>query len=435
MPEEKRKQLLVMTVGTTEEPLKAAIENAHKEGIDSVALLYGRGLVQKKAPLDVATSLKSGAQALELKVVASEVPDPEDLASVVKEMSRSVIPLLEGVDRVVFDITGGTKPMSAALAHVAHGIEGGPEVVIQYTGGGKRDQHGRVIGQMRTTRVEAWRQQYHRVLANLRSRRYYQAYHLVQVLPQYGKASYLKSLVMGLRDWDNFDYQNSHAALSRIKRMGGLLEGDDEIAPLTRLAERLLGAGEEIVRVVRILCDNTRAENLKGISAEPSLREGLFYHIADTLNNADRRLAEGRTPDAALRAYRAVEVSGQLALLALEVNPWNVNWGHVPSTVVEDMFGDLELDSLPSHVSLNQGLKLLWGLSGSGEDAIDWDALRTLQQIRNYSCLEHGYQKVTQDSASKAVNIAESLVRQILSFVHLDGIIADRRALLAFETT
>ncbi len=88
---------------------------------------------------------------------------------------------------IVVDYTGGTKPMSAALVHVALTERSWRELELEYVGGPVRDEHGRVVEEYMVVRrsPRTWVDELTReVLALLGRHAYSQAYTLALRLPK-----------------------------------------------------------------------------------------------------------------------------------------------------------------------------------------------------------------------------------------------------------
>ncbi|MDR7591349.1 MAG: hypothetical protein QN151_11395, partial [Armatimonadota bacterium] len=147
---------LLLTVGTTPDPLvKAVEEQVQQDSTLVVFLLYGRPFPgQDPSPFDVAQQVKSRAAQLGVRAEPREVTDPENL-DVCLEAAREVLREAAAADRVVVDFTGGTKPLSAALVHAALTEPIAGDLVMEYTGGAVRDSTGRVVREaMRVRRSE-----------------------------------------------------------------------------------------------------------------------------------------------------------------------------------------------------------------------------------------------------------------------------------------
>jgi hypothetical protein len=115
---------LVLTVGTTADPLKKAVEEAKAEVEREnaslfVLLLYGRPLPnQHPDPFQVAAEVRQHAENLGLKVQPCEISEPEDLDVCLDEM-RSLLQRISNADKVIVNYTGGQKrcPLLSSTQH------------------------------------------------------------------------------------------------------------------------------------------------------------------------------------------------------------------------------------------------------------------------------------------------------------------------------
>lgn len=405
--------ILILTVGTTADPLVKAVEEHRKRTNDlRVYLLYGRPLPdQEPSPLEIAYEVRRRAAELGVHAEPREVSDPENL-DVCLQAARSLIQSIPGGQRIVIDFTGGTKPLSASVVHAAlREPLDALELVFEYTGGPVRDQAGRVIReamQIRTSERTATEETLRQVLGQLCRFAYRDARVLAQRLPGTGRGGFLRAVVEALYAWDEFDYETSLESLRRHREAAGALSEDEELAPVSRLALTLSAAGEQLVRAVRIL---RPLQDTKHPATWPT-REALELLVADALENAARRLAEGRFTDSVLRSYRAVESAVHARLLAEQINPWHPDWNRVDSAI-RDRYQNLLGGRLPVDLALRAGLKLVEVIQGSFSSDLE-NRLRDLQKTRNYSYLEHGYNRVGEDDARRLLSYAKEWCAHLL---------------------
>ncbi len=424
---------LVLTVGTTADPLLGAVEQQHEQDPRLVVyLLYGRPFPgQDPSPFDVAVQVKDRAGKLGLRAEVREIPDPEDVDECLR-VCREVLREAEGYDRVVVDFTGGTKAMSAAVAHAALTAPLSGQLVFEYTGGKVRDQHGRVLREAmrrRVTERTATEELVRQVLELLPKFAYREALALVRRLPQAGRAGFVGQAVAALSAWDEFDYGAARELLQKQYGAARAVQDAAELAPLAGLILRLLEPANRMVDALR------RVQVLQ----EGSLRdwpdpEAMSLLVADALENASRRLAEGRPTDTVLRAYRAVEMAVQTRLVARRVSPWNPDWQALGEDVVrryvarlkgssapsgqvgeerEAPPGTVETVPLPRELALTTGLRLVEVLDRPLPDRLA-DHLQDLQHTRNRSYLEHGYKRVRGEDGFRLLAYADEICAFVL---------------------
>jgi len=138
---------LILTSGTTAEPLLKAVEEAAKDNINYTYIIYGRPFPkQHPNPFDIANEIKNKANRLSLNTFTFEVSDPEDIDSCINTIEEALNQVNnDEIKQLTVNFTGGTKPMTAALVHCVLTENINAEVVLDYTGGSLRDKVGRVI--------------------------------------------------------------------------------------------------------------------------------------------------------------------------------------------------------------------------------------------------------------------------------------------------
>jgi CRISPR-associated protein (TIGR02710 family) len=404
------KTVLILTVGTTAEPLINAVDVAAKEEGDlEIVLLYGRPFAgQRPDPFTVAGQVRDYANRRGIRVIFAEIADPEDI-EVCLQAARMALRLARKADRVIVNYTGGTKPMSAAAVHAAlsEPFAGGLE--LRYVGGERRDETGRVTTEAMRVRREhrtATQETVARVIELLQAYEYEMALALTSNLPDEGRPGFLKRAVPLLHRWDRFDYTAGLAHdLCRLADQAGVIVDDPQLGGLAATVRRLCEPASEISRTVRQL---GRLE--QGQPASVGNR-GMCLIAADVLENAARCVSRGRWAEAILRCYRGVEVAVQGRLISIGVNPWKPEW---------ESMGDAKeeirrvLGTLPQDLGVGTGMRVLEVLEGRALDGKLQDHLRDLQQLRNRSMLEHGFLSPAEGEARRCAAYAEELVECIL---------------------
>lgn len=410
--------VLLLTVGTTADPLVKAIEEQLHDHPDLVVyLLYGRPFPgQEPSPFEVAQQVKDRAAQLGVRAEPREVPDPEDLDACL-QAARGALREASGADLVVVDFTGGTKPLSAAVVHAALTEPVAGSLVMEYTGGVVRDSAGRVVREaMRLRRSErtVTEEITRRVLDLVRRSAYREARYLAGRLPEAGRAGFVRSCVDALYAWDEFDYDTARDLLVRNYAAARALGDVGELAPLAGVVQRLLEPASRLVDTSR------RLHRLQdGHGKDWPQPEDVALLAADALENAARRLAEGKPTDTVLRAYRAVETAVQARLLANRVNPWRPDWDRLDPARRSEY--ELALAGrLPQELALTTGLRLVEVLEGPLPGTLA-EFLRDIQFNRNRSYLEHGYHRVQEADARRLLGYAHEVCAHLLK-VDLAGL-------------
>ncbi len=411
--------VLVLTVGTTPDPLLEAVEEQRRQDPRlAVYLLYGRPFPdQHPSPFDIARQVKERAAALGLRAETREIPDPEDLDMCLR-ICREALREVSDYDRVLVDFTGGTKPVSAAVVHAALTEPLIGQLVFEYTGGKVRDRNGRVLKEAmrrRSTERTATEEMLRQVLELLPRFAYREARMLARRLPETGRAGFVRHAVEALSAWDEFDYQASRELLRRHREAARAVQDVEQLAVLAGLVLRLLEPANRVVDALQCL----QALQDGPLRYWPAT-EGMGLLVADALENACRRLAEGRPTDAVLRAYRAVETAVHARLVAHHINPWQPDWQKLSVEYREQYERFLDGHPLPRDLALTTGLRLVAVLDGGLSRELT-DRLQDLQQVRNRSYLEHGYRRIREEDGHRLLGYAEELCALILK--------ADMRAL------
>ncbi len=302
------------------------------------------------------------------------------------------------------DFTRGTKAMSAglALAAVAQGI-----ATLRYVGAAKRDSRGMAApGSEIPTETSASsvleRQLLLRAVDYLRAGNFRAAGAL---FPGWPKVQYSGPRAVEIRwvgwlaafwgAWDTFDYKNANALASESRRPMGkapwtaeFMPSKDQLTLLARLASGEPKAWEE------------KANACRGLAA-------------DLLANAGRRLKEGQTEDALVRAYRVLELIGQLRLFAHGLDSEDIDARH--PTAGKWLVEQKDPPRRDSRDRLSIGREKVASLLGALGDelaprltTLDW--LGEFQpHLRNKSILIHGFKSRTREKTTEITELLRRL--------------------------
>jgi len=407
---------LLITLGTTADPILKVVEEVHREAEElTVFLVFGRPFPgQTPSPFDVAHEAKERSEALGAAVRLFEVGDPEDIDRCLA-VAREIIREAGEAQRLVVNFTGGTKPMAAAVVHVALTTPLTGELVLDYVGGERRDSQGRVLSEaMRITRAERTATQEHiyQTLDHLQRGRYREAAILAEGLPERGRGGFVRHAVEALVHWDEFNYPEAVHLLRRHRPSAEALLDDPELALLSRLFLNLLEPGNCLTALCR---DLKRAQY--GSALPESLRTNVEQDghllVADALENSARRLREGRPTDSVLRSYRAVEVAVQMRLMRAGIHPWKPRWEELDEALLGRYLALLGSSEPPRNLALTTGLSLLEALGNPLEEGLA-RKLQDLQQSRNHSYLEHGYGRLSAERAGRLLGYAHEICESLL---------------------
>ncbi len=403
---------LVLTVGTTADPLKKAVEEAKMEAEKenaslTVYLLYGRPLPnQHPDPFQVAAEVRQHAENLGLKVQTCEISEPEDLDVCLSEM-RSLLQGLSGADKVIVNYTGGTKAMSAATVHSALTTSFAGELELHYVGGSVRDKNGRVIREameIRRAAQTATQERMERILELMREHRYELAAYLAEGLPEQGRSWFLKSASKALLLWDNFAYEEAATILRGLNQQAQILVDDPKLGRLAETVRRLVS------EVITHILETVKAFRKWEISDQVSISlEGVQLLCADILENASRHLQRREWNEAVLRSYRALEAAVQGALALLGINPWRFELLPEQKEAIQEQLG-----YMPKELTLWSGIIVWQIVTDKRLDDEKQKCLKDIQQLRNRSILEHGYRACGQPDAERVFNYANEIASWVL---------------------
>ncbi len=406
MRRENERVVLVATVGNTKDPVEKAI---NENSPDVVFLAYGRPFPsQVPSPLDVVTELRNELVKRGVEVHTVEISEPEDLEkSMLKfyEIVRKVNEYSEN-SKIVVDITGGTKIMSATALHSFLTSFFG-EFQIEYIGGSERDEGGKVKKYaMRGKIVPSYKSRLLEIIRAVENYEFHIAAKLSEKFPDTSEGRFLKNATLSLLLWDNFEYERAFQKIrGEIYNLAKIYREENRYGRLPEIVIKLVKNAQRIINSVKTL---TGAEN--GEKAKINSEDALLL-LAEILANAERRLHASNFAECVLRSYRAVEAAFQIKLLELGINPWKPQ-GIEKFVEPEKFLKETSLSKMPDKFSLNHCF-IFMKLVKPEFEKIEED-LRYLQQIRNYSFLEHGYASVSREKAEKCLSRAKKMVSKIM---------------------
>jgi hypothetical protein len=406
------KTALVVNIGTTAEPVIKALETAAGEGELMLFMAYGRAISdQERIPFAVANNISERAKQLGVDCRICELDTPEDFEGSFK-FYQNLMDEVSRYDshRVIVDVTGGTKVMAAAMIHAALNQQWGIEVIFEYVGG-PRGSNGRVremllkrdggiITQERTAAV----------LDSIRHKEFARATFLTGSLPKHGKAGFLKKAADLLWRWDNFHYEETAQLLDEIVSQAKILIDDGQFNKVANTILRLQEVSGRIKLATEML---EQIKDNGNTSINRNAFKGWMAILGDTIANARRR-SQTDPVDCVLRCYRAIEVATQITIVGLRVNPWKPDWGKMGKEKLAIYLSKIDRQEPPRQVSLDWGIKLIETLTSPLDEEVDRD-IRTIMTARNFSYLEHGYDKVSEHAAQSSLTKTEKATVALLS--------------------
>jgi CRISPR-associated protein (TIGR02710 family) len=384
--------LLICTLGGSPEPIVAALMKWHPERVRFVHTPQTKEDVSTKV---VPMARKEGLTLDAGRYDLFELPDGQNLANCLDRL-RMLTPEVLGWSsrgesfRVVVDITGGTKSMSAALAIQASRWP----CIFSYVGGELRTKEGVGVVVSGTEKVvhqaNPWDtlgyqaveefivlfdQHAYRAAAQVAS----ETMKRVDRPDRKREFAVLERLAKALAAWDRFEHIDSKNLLAEVNKSANDLRA--VLGPAT--GDRVLAGADSLASHLGELCQAT-----------PPSR----HHVLDLLANAKRRKNEGRTDDAVARLYRAIEAISQVRL--------KEHYGidsteKVPiANVPEPLFGEWSARATAGVVKLGLQdayalLVRLGDVVGSRFEAAGLNDRTSPLVARNRSILAHGFERVS----------------------------------------
>lgn len=304
---------------------------------------------------------------------------------------------------IVVDFTRGTKAMSAALVLAALGRD---IPVLRYIHSEQRDERGMVIpgtekvGQIKTNLVTERRRL--EQAERLMSHGDFGA--VIELLPYLDgpfaglfseqfrvQAEALRSVAHIYAAWDRLDYKAAVEAL-------------DQRGTATREAGRFVPTPEMNTWLRRL--DQRLKPNRSG---HATMAAHLRAVVCDLLANAERRLRDQHFEDALIRAYRVLELIGQIRLFDQGYNSADLppNDEKIKALHFSDVMGKLR-------ASRHQAVKLLERLGDPLADRLSqFDRRHSASQTsrRNDSILNHGFTATAPPEAAPLRKVIADLER------------------------
>jgi CRISPR-associated protein (TIGR02710 family) len=375
-------KVLILTVGTTREPLEVALSEHAPEGVVFLAS-------QASHPVAAELLRDYGASFRHHTLLL------EDAESLLEAYQKALLALRKALEweakAIVADLTGGTKPMAAGLTLALTGRG----VVFSYVGGERRDpETGRVLsGHERLRLLEDPTARF-----GLREwagfTRAWNALNLGMALSELesllsrplspSEARFYRAMqgvVEGLMEWDRFRHQEA------LKRLSAHL-------PVALAVAEAWGHGGK-VRVLKGL--EALLPHLQSIVEAGE--KPTFPLLQDLLANAERRAALGRFDDALARLYRALELAVEadlqerLGFTLKDPKTWPEDF---PESLRERV---LKPRGLMELLEAAFDLDLAFGQRGTLAQRLygEKNRLQALLQKRHGSILAHGTRPVEQE--------------------------------------
>lgn len=417
------KKALVLSVGGSEEPLIYSIK---KFKPDFIYFLHSKDT--KKSVDKILDEFDYDSSQYSLKELNNEQSLEESFSK-----SREIISSLKKDFDVNVDFTGGTKPMVAGLVLAAIGEECKYSYVGSNKGREGRDKDGVGVVVSGFEEIISQKDPYdlYAVVEFNRGMDFFNKYQFTAAKSNFIAASEkledenlreLANLYVDLVElydvWDKFDNKINKKTLNSYLE-NHILKKINDSENIKNTIEK------ESPKFLSQLEDNIEFLKLK-ISRKGLIEENdVKYYLPDLLNNASRRIEEGKYDDAVARLYRATELIAQTGL---------ANEGFIELSRLRDhKIFRIPLEAIENcdnkeAVEYIKGLDDYWyakkgvvklALSKSFEflgylgcqyakDYLDDNKLKDMVSKRNDSLLAHGLNPISKDDAE---NLFEGVLK------------------------
>ncbi len=308
----------------------------------------------------------------------------DDIEAIFKEMNDEIIKFWEqdyNPSETIVDYTTGTKPMSAALSLVATKFRCGRLKYISV----KRGADRKVIeGSERTITFEPLGIFASYTIDNavelIKRYRFESAIALLEPLPtgllsdsEKLLADNLIKIARAYNYWDKFEHIKFAGQYKQIEFKHPFLKGFE--------------VSDKTVELIHTIGKTIRENKIS------------HFTIVDLINNAKRRIEEGKYDDAVARLYRVVEMLAQWRLeYKYKQNSGDIRIDYVPKKSQEWLIKYKDNRDGKIKISLHKDYQLLEDYDDElGKEFNKDDKLKGLLKERNESILAHGTRPITKE--------------------------------------
>ena len=325
-------------------------------------------------------------------------------------------------DEIIMDYTSGTKTMVSAqcIAALLHGKK------LSLTSG-KRDSNGKVIP--KTTKVveqplyEAYDKiSFENMKRDFNTYRFDSALDSMEKIVICKSKSGLMNIINGYKKWDLMEWNEASELLKDVNI-------NDTILEKIQVNKKFLGT---LVN----LYNKIDSEKNKDQTTLRTPKEPYVMILADLLNNAHRRITEGKYDDAVSRLYRATELISQIMLLDKGINEIN---DRIYFSDIEKLIknrSDLEkyririekpdTDGLRKDMGVRAKFQLLKDM-GDERGWNNYSRLRSDMENRNLSIMAHGLKPVGKEAAERFYKSAYEFSYEIFGKKKMDELIMNAK--------
>ena len=405
---------LVLSCGGSPEPLQYCIDNYE---CDFIYFLCSKESVEKVFEIKEKCNLKDDS--FDYKIVEDYESFEDSFAK-----SRQIIDVLKkDYDEIHVDFTGGTKPMIAGLVLASIGEECSYSYVGSQNLDG-RDKNGLGIVQNGFESMKSQRDPYE-VYAVMEFRRgfdffnkyqftasrvnFIQASEKLESASQKEISKLLVNIVEVYDVWDKFNNLYDKKPINEaFKNILNKIDKSDNLKSYFN---------QNYPEFLSQLKNNQKFLNLKVLKSGDIKTSNVKYYLPDLLNNASRRIEEGKYDDAVARLYRSIELIAQVSLCSegiidgyslkskaefmINKNDLNSKYNAEANYLVSEWY-EYENSNTTFGVGLKKSFELLESLGSeyAGDYLNDEDISKSLSN-RNKSILAHGLKPIDKIKAQE----------------------------------
>jgi hypothetical protein len=237
----------------------------------------------------------------------------------------------------------------------------------------------------------------------------------------FGRLKFLFPAVSFLELIDNFNYKEAIKKCNELMLLCDVLIVDAKIKIIVETIKKLL---EQTKRIHELLSELSKIENNKSASAidYEIIKEIFLLLIADIYENALRRFKTGDYAGCVLRCYRAIEASCQYCEYLNGILPYDDKWKEKLPEAIKHNLEKMRTLAENSKITMEGKLRFMSGLvfvfggvKGQGTFPEDFkQKIDSIQQKRNGSFLEHGFQIIDNESAESVLQDTPYCISKII---------------------
>ncbi|WAA09846.1 TIGR02710 family CRISPR-associated CARF protein [Fervidibacillus albus] len=402
---ENRYDLLILSVGSTFEPLVLSIDAVQPK---KVVFLYTKESEKNIDKIDEFINFRP----TQMKMYEVDHINPEKIYQRIKEIS-----LQNEGKKIGIDFTGGTKAMSAGMA-MAGGMIGADLFYIasKWNKLTRKPEPGserlkilknpyELFGDIEIERAqELWSQGEYFAASVLLEEVY-------KKLPEQYEYRVLAALGKAYSSWEVFNIKAAYEHLHFVTNEG--------VSHLSRLGKPIFS--EKDLHILKKQLEILKVYKEKNLGKDIPLKTVQDVHFMKNLilffkNLAVKEEEQKRYDIASLYYYRMIEVIGQHRIARFDINTSNPDYSNLKmnqKSILEKINALLkqsklkqEFHSLPEKLALADTHLLLYVLNDPIAKRVSPSKLRDASEARNYSILAHGFLTIDEEIFKKIRKVA-----------------------------